>query len=406
MKQSIFSSFFLKYLKNRGIQILLLITLYLLIGKELPVFFHRGLYTLSTIIKECIVWVLPIIIFFFVAHTISPFEKKAPLFIIFVIILEMFSNLSCIWYGYFSGKMASDFLPPLKLVSENCDFKPLWDFSIYKPFWWSADKGVIIGVVIGSISALCKNNFIKESIIKGKVVSQWILINIFSRLIPFFILGFIAKIYQTKMLDNIFKQCGLLILWLLLFLGIYLIILFVLGSSFSFKTFVQSIRNLIPATTVAFTSGSSLFTMPWTIKGTAKNLKNPDFANAVIPLTTNVQQVGDCITQTFFCFLLFNNFYGYFPSLIIWLNFSIIFALARFATAAILGGAIFIMLPIYEKYLFFNPEMIAIILAFNVILDPIITSCNVIGNGAMCQIYEKGWSFFIKKVKIEKTVIK
>lgn len=73
------------------------------------------------------------------------------------------------------------------------------------------------------------------------------------------------------------------------------------------------------------------------------------------------------------------------------MSFSLIFVLARFATAAILGGAIFIMLPIYEAYLGFNAEMIAIILAFNVVLDPLVTSCNVIANGALCRIFEKVW---------------
>ena len=60
---------------------------------------------------------------------------------------------------------------------------------------------------------------------------------------------------------------------------------------------------------------------------------------------------------------------------------------ARFATAAVMGGAIFIMLP-YETYLNFTPEMIAIILAFNLVLDPIVTSSNVLANGALCRIFE------------------
>ena len=49
------------------------------------------------------------------------------------------------------------------------------------------------------------------------------------------------------------------------------------------------------------------------------------------------------------------------------------------------------MLPIYETYLGFNPEMIAIILAFNVVLDPIITGSNVVANGSLCRVFEKVW---------------
>ena len=79
------------------------------------------------------------------------------------------------------------------------------------------------------------------------------------------------------------------------------------------------------------------------------------------------------------------------PDIITWVSFSFVFVLARFATAAVLGGAIFIMLPLYETYLDFNPEMIAIILALNVFLDPLITSGNVMANGALCRVFERVW---------------
>jgi Na+/H+-dicarboxylate symporter len=91
------------------------------------------------------------------------------------------------------------------------------------------------------------------------------------------------------------------------------------------------------------------------------------------------------------CFLIYKQFFGVPPDLFTWLNFSLVYILARFTTAAVLGGAIFIILPLYESYLSFNSEMIAIILAFNVILDPLVTSTNVIANGALCRIFERVW---------------
>ncbi len=147
-------------------------------------------------------------------------------------------------------------------------------------------------------------------------------------------------------------------------------------------------------------------TMPWTIEGSAKNLKNPLLATAIIPATTNIQQIGDCLAQTFLCFMIYRHFYGHNPDLMTWIIFSNVFVLARFATAAVLGGAIFIMLPIYENYLNFNPEMIAIILALNLVLDPLITSCNVMANGALCRVFEKVWTFvqtFLIRPRVHRT---
>lgn len=164
-------------------------------------------------------------------------------------------------------------------------------------------------------------------------------------------------------------------------------------------------KNLIPAAGVSFSSGCSLSTMPWTIEGTSKNLQNPDLAKAVIPATTNIQQVGDCIINAFLCFLIYLHFNGHAPALSTWISFSVVFVLARFATAAVLGGAIFIMLPIYETYLNFTPEMIAIILAFNVILDPLVTCSNVVANGALCRIFERVWLAILGRLKPTKPSI-
>ncbi|MFI4937740.1 MAG: cation:dicarboxylate symporter family transporter, partial [Candidatus Berkiellales bacterium] len=127
-------------------------------------------------------------------------------------------------------------------------------------------------------------------------------------------------------------------------------------------------------------------------------LHNPNLAKAIIPATTNIQQVGDCVANAFLCFLIFRHFYSYNPDLGTWVTFSIFFVLARFATAAVLGGAIFIMLPIYETYLNFTGEMIAIILALNVVLDPLITSTNVIANGALSRVFERVWMFVQLKI--------
>jgi len=180
-------------------------------------------------------------------------------------------------------------------------------------------------------------------------------------------------------------------------LALYILSLFILGSNWTLKDVARSIKNLLPAGSLAFTSGCSISTMPWTIEGTAKNLQDGSFAKAVIPATTNIQQIGDCIIQTFLCFLIYNHFFGHPPDVLTWATFTIAFVIARFATAAVLGGAIFIMLPIYESYLSFNAEMVAIILAFNVILDPIVTSSNVVANGALCRIYEKVWNGLSRK---------
>lgn len=379
------------WLKNRGVQVLLVVGIYLLIANSLPLVIHQGLYTISVFIKDLLVWLLPVTVGLFIAQTICSFEQRAPLFILAMVIFEGVSNFSSVWFALGGGHIAADFLPPIQMPAINVDFSPLWRLPFVKPVWWSADKGTFFGVALGCLAIIGKKTLLKEWIGRGKGAAQWVLTRIFSRLIPLFILGFVARMHQTEILRHIFAHYSVLLIWMLFFLSAYIFLLFLVGSG-SWKGALQSLKNLSPAGAIAFTSGCSLSTMPWTIEGAAKNLQNPDLAKAIIPATTNIQQIGDCIINTFLCFLIYNHFYGHAPDVQTLVSFSVMFVLARFATAAVIGGAIFIMLPIYETYLSFTPEMIAIILAFNVILDPIVTSSNVMANGALCRVFERVWA--------------
>ncbi len=376
--------------RQRSVQVVLVVAVYLSIAFSLPVEAHQGLYTISLFIKDLLLWLLPITVSLFIAHAISSFEKQAPLFVLSLFIFEALSNSMSVWYSFGCGHLAARHLNTLVPYHFTDVFDPLWRIPLTKPAWWSADKGTFIGITVGLIAAF-KFPSLRPIITRGKETAEKILTQGFSRLIPLFILGFVARMYKTQLLNQMFTQYADFLFWLLLCLVSYIALLFLIGSGFSIAGFFKSAKNLLPAAGIAFSSGCSLSTMPWTIEGTAKNLDNPDLAKAVIPATTNIQQIGDCIANTFLCFLIYLHFNGHTPSLSIWVPFTFVFVLARFATAAVLGGAIFVMLPIYESYLNFSPEMIAIILAFNVILDPLITCSNVVANGALCRIFERTW---------------
>lgn len=379
-------------LKQKSIQVLVILTLYTFLAAYLPLTTHQLFYTISLFIKDILLWVMPLTVGFFIAHTVQSFERRAPLFVVILLIFEAFSNFGSVWYAFASAHSVADFLPPFQSMSLESDFKAFWRLPFTRPWWWGADKGAFLGLLLGGIGAFSENTFLKQLISRGKGTMEWMLVRWFSRLIPLYILGFVAHMYQTKLLSHVISYYGIMVIWLTLFLAVYLVFLFIVGAGGSLSRMLTNMKNLLPVGGIAFTSGCSLSTMPWTIEGTAKTLKNPDLAKALIPATTNIQQIGDCIINTFLCFLIYKNFYGSPPDVMTWVHFSVVFTLARFATAGFQGGAIFVMLPIYEAYLNFNGEMIALILALNVILDPLVTSCNVLANGALCRTFERVWN--------------
>lgn len=379
-------------LAQRSVQTLMILSLYVALAAYLPVTIHQSFYTISMLIKDLLMLIMPLTVGIFIAHTVQSFERSAPAFILILLIFEAFSNLSSVWYAYFSASFAAEYLPSFGAEKLNSTFETLWRLPLSKPTWWTADKGSMVGLVVGCLAAFSKTTALKSVLNQARTSIEWLLTRVFARLIPLFILGFAAQMHQTKLLNHVFAHYSMLVVWLVMFLIVYLLLLFALGAQGSDGRIGAHIKNLLPAGGIALTSGCSLSTMPWTIEGAAKNMQNPQLAKAIIPATTNIQQIGDCITNAFLCFLIYRHFNGMNPDVITWLSFSIVFVLARYATAAVLGGAIFLMLPIYETYLGFSGEMIAIILALNVLLDPLVTSCNVVANGALCRIFERVWS--------------
>jgi len=377
-------------IQNRSVQIFLTCALYLIFAPYLPQEAHRAFYTISLFIKDLLVWLLPLSVGFFIAYAVASFEKKAPLFLLVLFFFELISNGCSVWYAYFWGMGVTHTIEPIQTQLFFDHFTPLWRWGILKPSWWTADKGTFAGIILGLITIIAPHRFLSFISI-GKRIGETILTKFFSRLIPLFVLGFLARMHQTKLLSQMVNQYSSLLLWLVLALIIYIVFLFILGYGPSTPSLRNRIQNLLPAAGVSFSSGCSLSTMPWTIEGAAKNLKNKDLAQAIIPATTNIQQIGDCITNSFLCVALCYQFQGAVPDLQTWILFSSLFVLARFATAAVIGGAIFVMIPIYESTLHFTPEMVSIILALNVILDPLVTCSNVVANGALCRIFEKIW---------------
>lgn len=382
--------------KQPGIRLIFALSLYLSLSPFLPSYCHQFFYSLSLTIKSLLLWLMPLIVLFYVAYTIQSFKKKAPLFLCVLLVFEGFSNFFSVWYSYGLGVLAKDFMPPLGSLQEIQGLKPLWTFPWQRPLWYGADKASLLGVVMGLMCLSPFEIFLKKNIEIGKKWSQNLLIYGFRPIIPLFIVGFVANLSASGSMKSLYIHLATIMPWLCFGLSFYIAILFFLSARQSFRKMWKHMRHMAPAGALALSSGCSLSTMPWTIEGTRKNLRQPDLADAIIPATTNIQQIGDCIANSFLCYILYTQFMGAPPALTLWIPFSVVFTLARFTTAAVLGGAVFIMLPIYETYLHFTPTMIALMLAFNVIMDPIITSANVMANGALCSVFERLWEQSLK----------
>ncbi len=233
--------------KHRGVQVILLVVLYLFAAPHLPLELHQGLYTLSLLLKDLLVWMLPLTACFFIASAVCGFRQRAPLFILSLLAFEGLSNLVSVWYAYAGGHLASASLPPSLFPETPSTFNPLWRLPFAKPGWWSPEKGTIVGLLAGCIGGYGKYPFVQKAIARGKEAAEWTLTRIFARLIPLFVLGFIARMHQTNLLGQMTSRYAFLLAWLLLLLVGYMALLFLISSSGSLRRALQEAKNLTPA---------------------------------------------------------------------------------------------------------------------------------------------------------------
>lgn len=382
-------------LKNTSVQTFLVVLFVLIFGKFMPLGFSRGFYTLSLALKDLLLFILPMAVCVFIASTLNNFEKRGWLLVVSLMSFEIISNSSASFAAYilsFWGASLYEAGSYITSASPLVPFEVDWfNLGAICPSFWRVEYATAFGVILGLSMPYVQSVALEKTLSFSADLVKKIFIKGFARIIPLFVLGFFVNLIETADFSPLILQGGSAISIMIMGLAGYVIILYLIVGRFSIKRTAQALKNALPAGLTAFSSMSSVATMPITIQATEKHLKNPGFASMVIPATTNIQQVGDCFVQVFLCCMILCVFGKSIPSLDTFVLFLSVFVLARFTTAAVIGGSVFIMLPLYQTYLGFNEEMIAMLLMFNMILDPIVTSSNVMANSALCVLFERFW---------------
>lgn len=401
MLLSFFAIMNFSFLRQTPVLLLFIAIMVFLWGQMLPLTIIQGCYTISIFFKDSLLWVLPLAIASFIATTILGFREKAVLFIGVLLIFEGASNTLSVIYAYGVGNLSQSIIPFFPEQTAHITattLMPSWSISAWRPAFWAADKAVFFGVFLGLWAAYGQSEMLSLFLIKIRDVSRFMFAKIFMPLIPIYVLGFLLQMNYSGLLHQVMKSYSGVFILLICAISLYILGIFIIAAGFEKNRLGLIIRHIWPTGVIAFSAMSSAATMPFTIAAAEKNLQDPKLAGLIIPATTNIQQVGDCIANALLCLVLLKTFGKPLPEFGAWIVFTSVFVLARFTTVGILGGAIFIMVPIYEQYLGFTPEMVSLIIALNVVLDPLITAANVMANGGLCVVFEKVWRRLVPAV--------
>jgi Na+/H+-dicarboxylate symporter len=306
------------------------------------------------------------------------------------------SNSVALITAYFFG---STFLPLLGLDSSpdliekfNSPISPL--FKIELPKLIGTEIAMASGLTLGVlISFLKEGHTLKGLSAKvcdklNRVISLF-LKKVFMPFLPFYVFGFCLKLSFDHALVHLFQEFGKVFALGLVLVMAYLFILYVIGAGGDVKQALSHIRSMLPACLTGFSTMSSAATLPVSVNCTEKVTGDRDFAELIIPSTSNIHMLGDDLNIMLYSMTLLSTFGMAWPDGVSIIPFAIAFSLAKLSCVGVPGASVLVILPVLQNYLGFTPEMISVMTTLYVLQDSFGTSANVMGNGAFALIIQR-----------------
>jgi Na+/H+-dicarboxylate symporter len=353
----------------------------------MPEMLQQALYAISLTTKEVLLFLLPFIVFSLLFGSIVNIKNSAIKIILALIPLLTISNFIAtsfaLWFGnFFIVKSSLVFT----LINTSKSLSPLWELSL--PKLVPNDIAMFSGIILGIIFSYQAVKFGEQLAKKLNIFAVFILKKLLVPVMPIFVLGFIIRMVHDGLLVPLIKNYALVFLLIFSAQLFYVFLAYGLGAKFSSSRWYHNVKHMLPAALTGFSTMSSAAAMPITLLATEKNTGDHELSRLVIPTTVNIHLMGDCIAIPILAVSILAS-YGAIVDAQQFMLFAGYFVLAKFAVAAVPAGGILVMLPILEKYLHFSPDMLSLITALYIMFDPIITSINVLGNGAFATIFKR-----------------
>lgn len=375
------------------IKLVIAIVLIMLLGDYVPEGIQRGFYTVSVILKEVLLFCMPYIIFVLIFACLSTFRKKAPLLIVMILAMVVASNFVFVQMGYFAGNL---FLPLLGFHSSNGVNQLVNDLPPLEPFFSlpllqlvSIDMALLLGTLAGLYGAFFGHERLASWGTTGRNIIQAGLNKVFIPLVPLYVIGFLFKVQHDESLLELFTGYGPIIGVIFGIQAIVIILFYFVANLGNFKATRNSLGNVIPSGLVAFSTMSSMATLPLTLEAAEENTENKAVAEIMIPATVNIHHVGDSIAIPILVAIALVMSGAEPMSYGTFLIFSLYYMVAKFGVPSVPGGELVVLFPVLVGSFGFTDSMCGFMTTLYLLLDPSGTVTNVLCNGALTILMDK-----------------
>jgi len=374
-----------------------------LLGTVFNVFSVSLFYSISTCFIEILVFFLPLMVFGFIFRALVNSQKGSLSLLLCIFAGVTISNCLALITAYFFGWT---FLPMLglghapALINQFVSkVEPLFTLSL--PRIIGTEKALALGLILGVAASFLKEDHPLKIASRhfsdrfNQVITLF-LQKFFMPLLPLYVFGFCLKLSYDHALVHLFQEFGKVFLLSLSLVICYISVLFFIGSGGDVKKTISNIRHMLPAGLTGFSTMSSAATLPVTLACTEKTTKNRNFADLIIPSTSNIHMLGDDLTIVIAAMTLLSIFGMPWPDASSMVSFVIAFSLAKLSCVGVPGASVLVILPVLQNHLGFTSEMISVLTTLYVLQDSFGTAANVMGNGAFALIIQR--VFYRKQV--------
>lgn len=377
--------------------------------------FLNAIYTSSCFLKDILMIILPYVIWSYIWAAIVSFGNRGIVLILITFGFVVIANMVALFTAY----GVSLTLLPMIIDGSVPNFGPDTTNSIVSLFsvldfipipMLQPKHGMAFGFCCGLLTIILQLKIVKDKFnlspslniklvnlaFKMRHQSTQLLKKGFIPLLPIYITGFVLKIAKDGDILSLFHGYAHTFLLICLVLVLHLLFWYGVGVGFKLDGMLTALKNMLPAGITGFTTMSSSATMPITLDATEKNVKDKAFADFFIPATVNSHLTGDGINITITALALLLMTGKPLPSLSVFMVFALHYCLVKFSAAGVPGGGVIVILPVAKEFLGLDDTLTTILQTIYMLQDPILTSSNVMGNGAFAMVVHKIMKPFLK----------
>ncbi len=360
----------------------------------LPVWGVRVFETFNAIFSQFLGFIIPLIIFGFVAPAIADVGRSAGKMLVATALIAYAATVLA---GTFSFLVSDAVFPSLitpgggaDLADEGCgaSLKPY--FTIEMPPLMSVMGALIISFILGLGCSRMPESPLKRVLDDFGTIVARVINSVVIPLLPVYIFGIFLNMTCAGQVATILLTFSQIILVIFaLHIGV-LLLQFCVAALFSkgSRNPLKLLWTMMPAYFTALGTQSSAATIPVTLRQTKALGVRDSVAGFTVPLCATIHMSGSTlkIVACAVALMLLNGLpfdFAMFFGFICMLGITII------AAPGIPGGAIMASLGLLTSMLGFSDADCALMIALYIAMDSFGTACNVTGDGALSVIINR-----------------